>query len=157
MRPRAALFGRDRNGVITSEMQAVEAGVVSRIWLYSNQAMVVRVVERRLHDQEWFVEADGPAELRGQHRFADAAGSAACLGRIDRQLSACGFACLWRSEERRSEPARSAPAVPPSRGAWVGGVAYTMRSLWSERRLRRQRPCVGLLSEDWLAAHVYLS
>jgi hypothetical protein len=112
--------------------------------------MVVRIVERRLRDDAWCVEADGPTDVRGRHRFGAAAECAAFLGRFDRQLSAAGFACLWRSEERRSEPARSSPPPPPSGGGWFG---VAMRSFWSERRARRQRPQVGLLSEDWLAAH----
>jgi hypothetical protein len=129
-----------------------DGGVVSRVWLYSDGVMVVRVVERRHRDGRWSVEADGPAEAGGQFGFAAAPECTAFLARFDRQLTASGFICLWQSEERRSEPARRAAVAPEPRAAATCG-ALVSRMFWFDGLERYRRRNLGVLSEDWVSEH----
>lgn len=104
---------------------------LNRISLYGNATMVARLVEGRTA-AGLFVELDAPAALRGRTIFGDEASAAAFVAQLDRHLTAGGFTCLWRTEERRAV----SRDVPPE-----------------ERRTRPQAGAISMMSEDWVHAH----
>jgi hypothetical protein len=82
-------------------------------WLYTDQTVIVRVVEQSLADGRVEVSADGPNALRGRHLFPSRAAAARFRDQLDRQLAAGGFAVIWQSADAIS---RRGPTARPGAG-----------------------------------------
>jgi hypothetical protein len=69
----------------------------SGAWLYTNDSMMIRVVERPADGNRIEVTADGPAALRGRHLFATHVEATEFRRLLERQLTAAGFAVMPRA------------------------------------------------------------
>jgi hypothetical protein len=90
----------DVTAVMDASRAMSQRAVNSDAWLYTNDSMMIRVVERTADGDQIEVTADGPPALRGRHLFASRVEATAFRLLLDRQLVAAGFAVMTHSDCR---------------------------------------------------------